>query len=119
MYSSNCSSSILGDHDGFIMGSVPLVKIIGELRWYGLRVTWVIVPPIVSVEGDDVNKLCLERGGRKKKERSRKEGRRGEREERKERKKRKGQGRGGREDKWEGRENRMAYQIHKVLRSQL
>ena len=67
MYSSNCSGSILGDHDGFIMDGMPLVKIIGELGWYGLRVTWVIVPSIVSVEGDDINKLCLERGGRKKK----------------------------------------------------
>ena len=53
------------------MDGVPLVKIIGELSWYGLRVTWVIIPSIVSVEGDDVDKLCLERGGRKKKERSR------------------------------------------------
>ena len=64
------------------MDGVPLVKIIGELSWYGLRVTWVIVPSIVSVEGDDVDKLCLERGGRRKRGvemRERKRRERGER----------------------------------------
>ena len=92
------------------MDGVPLVKIIGELSWYGLRVTWVIVPSIVSVEGDDVDKLCLERGGRKKKERSRgerkeeeerergekgEEGEEGEGEDRGERKERKDEGEEG------------------------
>ena len=82
------------------MDGVPLVKIIGELSWYGLRVTWVIVPSIVSVEGDDVDKLCLERAGRKKKERSR--GERKEEDEERGEKGEEGEGEEGEEGK-EGR----------------
>lgn len=67
VYSSNCSGSILSDHDGLAMDGVPLVQIIGHSGWYGLRMTWVIIPTIVAVEGNDINKLCLERGGRRKK----------------------------------------------------
>ena len=118
VYPSNCSGSILSDHDGLATDGVPLVQFIGQLGWYGLRMTWVIVPTIVAVESNDINKLCLERGerkkgggiGRKEEERNEKkeEGRgRGRRE-------RKRQGRGRRksrrwrENKWVAEENRMA-----------
>ena len=111
MYPSNCSGSILSDHDGLAMDGVPLVQIIGHSGWYGLGMTWVIIPTIVAVEGNDINKLCLERGGRKKKEmRGRKRGRgrgRGRRE-----RKRQGRGRRAsrrwRENKWVAEENRTA-----------
>ena len=110
VYPSNCSGSILSDHDGLATDGVPLVQFIGQLGWYGLRMTWVIVPTIVAVESNDINKLCLERGGRKKKEmRGRKRGggergggREGGEKERNE-KKEEGGGRGRRERKRQGR----------------
>ena len=119
VYPSNCSGSILSDHDGLAMDGVPLVQIIGHSGWYGLRMTWVIIPTIVAVEGNDINKLCLERGGRKKKEmRGRKrEGGGGEGGE-KERDKGEegGQVEGGeRTSGWQKRTERQ-HQIHKALK---
>ena len=96
MYPSNCSGSILSDHDGLATDGVPLVQFIGQLGWYGLRMTWVIVPTIVAVESNDINKLCLERGGRKRRGGG---GEGGEKERNEKKEEGRGRGRGRRERK--------------------
>ena len=62
MYSCNCPCSILRDHDGLAVGGVPLVQVVRQAGRYGLRVARVIVPPIVAVDGNNINKLRLENG---------------------------------------------------------
>ena len=59
MQSDDGACSILRYHHGFLVFSIPVVKVIGEEAFNQLQMASILVPSIVAIDQDDVSKLGL------------------------------------------------------------
>ena len=59
MQSNNGACSILRNHHRFFVFSIPVLKIIREEVVDQLQMTRFFIPSIVTIDQDDICKLCL------------------------------------------------------------